>query len=191
MGQRLVVQIFNKQDDVEPLATIYYHWSAYTRSAIAEIDTLVSNFSDEFNQLSDVDKLIQIYMGTSGVVMEDAGMFEELTGIMQDPNRLERNSGLMAISQKEQGELLFWSEGTVPVYLDTQTFDLSDLFFLIDHEDFEYLYDATDETYEKVVNEAVEFDPHHLALAKTDGYMEFINNHSWFNIDGELFAPIE
>ena len=196
MGQRLVLQFYKTQDAAEPLATIYYHWSAYTTSALSEIDTIISNFSDDFDDRSDIEKLIQIYVGTSGVVMGDAEEFERLTGIRQNPDRLNRNTGLMAISQEEQDGLLSWSEGTVLIYLDTKTFDFASLFFPYDMEDFKYFYDdeAKDKLkklYNEALSEAVEINADNLHLADIDYYIDLVHQNNWFIIDGRLCAPIE
>ena len=56
MGQRLVIQNFTpfqkeNQEDILPTNAIYYHWSAYTESAIEEIKQLkrkVENYYDQF-----------------------------------------------------------------------------------------------------------------------------------------------
>lgn len=196
MGQRLVLQFYKTQDAAEPLATIYYHWSAYTTSALSEIDTIISNFSDDFDDRSDIEKLIQIYVGTSGVVMGDAEEFERLTGIRQNPDRLNRNTGLMAISQEEQDGLLSWSEGTVLIYLDTKTFDFASLFFPYDMEDFKYFYDDETEDelkklYKEALSEAVEINADNLHLADIDYYIDLVHQNNWFIIDGRLCAPIE
>ena len=196
MGQRLVLQFYKTQDAAEPLATIYYHWSAYTTSALSEIDTIISNFSDDFDDRSDIEKLIQIYVGTSGVVMGDAKEFERLTGIRQNPDRLNRNTGLMAISQEEQDGLLSWSEGTVLIYLDTKTFDFASLFFPYDMEDFEYMYDDKTEDerkqlYEEALREAVEINADNLHLANIDEYIDLVYQNNWFIIDGRLCTSIE
>lgn len=192
MGQRLVLQFYKTQDAAEPLATIYYHWSAYTTSALSEIDTLISNFSDNFDDCSDIEKLIQIYVGTSGVVMGDAKEFERLTGIRQNPDRLNRNTGLMAISQEEQDGLLSWSEGTVLIYLDTKTFDFASLFFPYDMEDFKY--DETEDELKKLeeaLSEAVEINADNLHLADIDYYIDLVYQNNWFIIDGRLCTSIE
>lgn len=38
MGQRLVLHVVSRHQDI---ATIYYHWSAYTKDALEEIKTLI------------------------------------------------------------------------------------------------------------------------------------------------------
>ena len=37
MGQRLTIQIFKNTLETDSLATIYYHWSAYSESALEEL----------------------------------------------------------------------------------------------------------------------------------------------------------
>lgn len=37
MGQKLTIQIFKNTLETDSLATIYYHWSAYSESALEEL----------------------------------------------------------------------------------------------------------------------------------------------------------
>lgn len=46
MGQVLIIQ--NKIDG-EPINTIYYHWSAYTESSIAELDGFANSLSHKYH----------------------------------------------------------------------------------------------------------------------------------------------
>lgn len=39
MGQRLTIRIYQNHEQENPLATLYYHWSAYTESALEELKT--------------------------------------------------------------------------------------------------------------------------------------------------------
>lgn len=42
MGQRLVISVFAENGDSGPLATYYYHWSAYTMAAAEEVKELIN-----------------------------------------------------------------------------------------------------------------------------------------------------
>lgn len=47
MGQRLTIQVYDNQYSEESLATIYYHWSAYTVSALQELERLVATYKEK------------------------------------------------------------------------------------------------------------------------------------------------
>lgn len=50
MGQVLIIQ--NKIDG-KPVNTIYYHWSAYTESSIAELDSFINSLSNKYRNRFD------------------------------------------------------------------------------------------------------------------------------------------
>lgn len=50
MGQVLIIQ--NKIDG-KPVNTIYYHWSAYTESSIAELDSFANSLSHKYHNRFD------------------------------------------------------------------------------------------------------------------------------------------
>ena len=50
MGQVLIIQ--NKIDD-KSVNTIYYHWSAYTESSIAELDSFANSLSHKYHNRFD------------------------------------------------------------------------------------------------------------------------------------------
>lgn len=44
MGQRLTIRIYQNHEQKKPLATLYYHWSAYTESALEELKSFYSKY---------------------------------------------------------------------------------------------------------------------------------------------------
>lgn len=46
MGQRLVISIYADKSTADPLATIYYHWSAYTAPAAYEMEELIGKIQE-------------------------------------------------------------------------------------------------------------------------------------------------
>lgn len=123
MGQRLVVTIENKGKD---LAKIYYHWSAYTVSALDEVQKIVKCI---YNHKDETEKELQLRLikfceknggGITGT--EEYNEFEYIQN--QFPNETfitdgySRNNGLIAISEKGMDGLQRWSEGDVIINLD-------------------------------------------------------------------------
>lgn len=121
MGQRLVVTI---KHDNKKLARLYYHWSAYTMSALyqtkAIVDCIYDHNEETFEELQ--LKLIRFCEKNGGGI---DGNIDELNYIMKMyPNEkfkkdgYSRNNGLIALSENGMNELQGWSEGDVIIDID-------------------------------------------------------------------------
>ena len=123
MGQRLVVTI-NKND--RHICKIYYHWSAYSHSALYKVRELVNciyNSEDETeNEL--LLRLIRFCEKNGGGIRADDKEFEYIQELY--PNETfkkedySRNYGLIALSEKGMEDLQYWSEGDVEIDLDEE-----------------------------------------------------------------------
>ena len=152
MGQRLTIQIFKNKEQEQSLATLYYHWSAYTESALEELKTFYKNYSRYLSIQKSYQKVKQnhpirtiipkttndldlIVIAIYQAALEDGGGFSfgehekatQLYPILNayyDPNHSpSRNKGLVAFTEEEQNGLYYWSEGNIKLYLDEQEFE--------------------------------------------------------------------
>lgn len=142
MGQRLVIQ---NQINGESVNVIYYHWSAYTESAIEELKEFANRLSVNYKNQSDslfamltnagrelIEKLdngsltdnekidlfnLMTYFSVSGTGASDNDSLKYLSQFTSDVNRqnVSRNEGLLAITEEDQEDTLGWSEGTLIV----------------------------------------------------------------------------
>ena len=162
MGQRLVI---SNRINGQEVNNIYYHWSAYTLSAISEVNGLCEyvikwineNRNDIFLKMRSMynDKTITptdlfnlaCYNAVSGIPNNDQKSLQYISEIGGNPNnkQLNRNEGLIAFSQAGREDSLYWSEGTLPIDwaiegdqldLHKTTFDLSELVIEIKEEGF-------------------------------------------------------
>lgn len=130
MGQRLVVTVKTKGQD---LAKIYYHWSAYTYSALLETRKIIDCI---YNHNDETEKELQLRLirfceenggGITGT--EEYNEHEHIQKLF--PNETfktddySRSNGLIAISEKGMAGLQYWSEGDVIINLDTDQVDFS------------------------------------------------------------------
>lgn len=124
MGQRLVVSVKSMG---ECLAKIYYHWSAYTGSALYETQKIVDCIYDHNNETTKQLqlRLIKFCEENGGGVRGDADEFKYIH--QQYPNYIfktdnySRNNGLIAISERGMQALQYWSEGDVIINIDDDT----------------------------------------------------------------------
>ena len=123
MGQRLVVTV--KKND-QKIAGIYYHWSAYSVSALQEAQDIVDCLCDEYNPIKDLRlRLIRFIEGKGGCI--DGGAESKEFERIQDVYPTEvfndngsRNNGLIALTEEGIQDLEDWSEGDVIIDLDNE-----------------------------------------------------------------------
>jgi hypothetical protein len=177
MGQRLNIEI---RKDNEVLANAYYHWSGYTSSALELTDEILKNINNvNFdNNVVRAVKLLEV-TGAGLTSSEIDNLSEDMKNInFKKP--IDRNEGLIAISEKEIKDTQFWEEARVEIHLDTQNIIL-DLYWDIDED--AYIYEATID-YKKV-----SFEKFNLLK---DEILENIKNKNYYFIyNNEKYGFIE
>ena len=123
MGQRLVVTIKYQKKE---LAKIYYHWSAYTTSALLETEKLIDciyNHEDETAKELQL-RLIRFCEENGGGIDNDSYEFRYIEKMFPGESFVKenysRNYGLIALSEKNMGSMQKWSEGDVEINLDDE-----------------------------------------------------------------------
>ena len=135
MGQRLNIQIEANDTDTNEtkvLANCYYHWSGYTSSAMGLVNEIVESGIYKLDILDPVEKAIRLLEATGAGLAGD-----ELTDTYYEPKyrvASNRNSGIIAISEKGTNRVVDWEESRVTINLTTGSINMSDMF-----------YDETDE----------------------------------------------
>lgn len=130
MGQRLNLEIWKNG---EALANAYYHWSAYTDSALDIVGTALKYIKDyptEFEH-NDILRAIRILESTgAGLTYREVEYAKSFVGLI-DATFAEcksRNHGLISISKGGIGETRYWSEGIACIYIDEERVSF-DVFF--------------------------------------------------------------
>lgn len=123
MGQRLVVSI---QNNGKELATVYYHWGAYTVSALWETSKLarcIFNHKDETEEELKL-RLIRFCEENGGGINaneEEFAYIEKLyPGEVFKNEGYSRSNGLIDLSENGRRESHGWSEGDVEIYIDEE-----------------------------------------------------------------------
>jgi hypothetical protein len=123
MGQRLVVSI---QNNGKELATVYYHWSAYTVSALWETSKLARCIFNHKDETEDELKLRLIRFceenggGISGCEEEFAYIEKLYPGEIFKKEGYSRSDGLIDLSENGRRESHKWSEGDIEIYIDEE-----------------------------------------------------------------------
>lgn len=118
MGQRLVITV--ESNDVD-IAKIYYHWSAYSDSALSEAKEVVDyirdrNYSSERELQLDLIRFCERNGG--GVDWADRDYIQSLFPEEVFLEGADRSYGLVSLSKENMREAQRWSEGDVAILLD-------------------------------------------------------------------------
>lgn len=164
MGQRLVCTIIK---DHKAICNVYYHWSAYTYSALLETKKIIGciyNHKDE-TESELLLRLIHFCEENGGGISNgyDGDEWKYIQSLY--PNEefkaegIDRNYGLISLSEKEMEVSQSWSEGDVYINLDTDQVDFQ---VYIGYEDIdEYIEDRKswdDDFDETELDDIPEFD---------------------------------
>lgn len=139
MGQRLVITIHEPRN-FDDICKAYYHWSAYTESAMQEVNRICTFYADirnneenkhHSNEWCLIQALykngsVEYYEDGSVIANDHAGMRvdetpEGLNRFCGEPCTFvevtDRSEGIIAVSKKGMEELQDWSEGNIDLVL--------------------------------------------------------------------------
>lgn len=190
MGQRLVIlnsTPFVQTDDQIDTSAIYYHWSAYTDSAVVEITNLrdaVEEYYDKYynstsNRLDFFNlACLNAISGVAPQYEESIKYIESLTNQPYDSSHVNRNDGMIGFTPTDIDHILNWSEGTVDInwvfdeygYPDFEksTFCYESLVNSWDIEEFKDAFDKTDSDVEKIKKIKLNIDLYDIPLSESD-----------------------
>lgn len=126
MGQRLNIEI---KKDSKVLANAYYHWSAYTSSALQMLGDILSGI-DEVEASSDIEQAVRLLELTgAGVTGRERDLIQKssLNNVINFAIQpaVDRNEGLLAVTEEGIQETREWEEGRVTVDIGTRTFSFN------------------------------------------------------------------
>jgi hypothetical protein len=154
MGQRLNLEI---RDGDKILANSYYHWSAYTDSAY-ELTTRVLSFI-EANPMDDHLLLAVRALESTGAGLSKCGPIEKSEyGQMRSRYKdldfsdvVDRNLGLISVTEEGIKETQFWAEGTSVIDISTGKISFDVFYIWNDLDKMYYEHDYTEEDKAKFI----------------------------------------
>lgn len=190
MGQRLVIlnsTPFVQTGDQIDTSAIYYHWSAYTDSAVVEITNLRDSVKEYYhkNYNPNVNRLdffnlacLQAVSGIAPQYEESIKYIETLTNQPYDSSHVNRNDGMIGFTPTDIDHILDWSEGTVNInwvfdekgYPDFEksTFCYESLVSSWDIEEFKDAFDKTDSDVNRIKKIRLTTDLYEVPLSESD-----------------------
>lgn len=197
MGQRLVIlnsTPFIQTDDQLDTNAIYYHWSAYTDSAVVEITNLRDKVKDYYDSLKehpdnfyyqyvnrvDIFNLACLY-AVSGIAPQYEESIKYIEHLLKEPydsSHVNRNDGMIGFTPTDIDHILDWSEGTVDINwvfdeygypdFDKSTFCYESLVSSWDVEEFKDAFDKTDSDVEQIKKIRLNVDLYQVPLSESD-----------------------
>lgn len=196
MGQRLVIQNFTpfqkeNQDLTTPTNAIYYHWSAYTESAIEEIKQLkrkVENYYDQFYD-SATNKLdffnlacLNAVSGIAPQYKKSVTYIEKLLEKTYDSSNVNRTDGMIGFTEDDINHIQYWSEGTVDIdwvfdedgkpNFEKSTFNFWALLSSDTPNDYKEWYDKSEAEIEEIKNIKCDVDIQQIPLSEIETILD-------------------
>lgn len=193
MGQRLV--IIGKKNHI-PIFNIYYHWSAYTTSALAETDQLLKYLLLPDNCVDLVHSAID-YCESNGGGIAGTTELDYARSLYPDhkfkEEGISRNDGLIAITADGMNDNLSWAEGTVEIDFDNDMIS-NNVFWGyedVDQINEEYCYEDEEKlTDTDILSPYISVE--HFPFDKIDEVYDILENGRWFRGDsGDILSKIE
>lgn len=124
MGQRLNIEIMSGD---KVLANAYYHWSAYSITAIEMAKNIINEYY-EIDEKNEIFKAVKLLECTGAGVNDKERNFiknNPLLNGLKIQNSIDRNKGLLSISKNGIQTTRDWEEGRITIHIDTETFDFN------------------------------------------------------------------
>ena len=122
MGQRLIITVNKGGKDI---AKIYYHWSAYSISALQETRDIINVLYDDTNKIKDLKlRLIRLCEQNGGGIDggENSSEWKYIKQLYPKEtfkkDNISRNYGLIALSEDGMKNMQTWSEGDIYIDMD-------------------------------------------------------------------------
>lgn len=191
MGQRLIMNIHKNRGE-EPIINVYYHWSAYSRSAYCEAQDFINAYdSIEKTGVLETDIIRALENIGARVEIEDRQYVHEQLGFEPLEDNLDRSKGLIALSEEQRLTNLDYAEGEIQIFMNDK--DIDNLCFW--EEDEIEFYEMHDE--DKIIEipqiddlEYTTFDDLEVTLYTLDN-MTRSNIYQYRNMNNRIISLIE
>lgn len=200
MGQRLVISVYESKEDGTPVAALYYHWGAYTWSALDWTRQLVEYMdNNEWNDQKELALHVIRFAELSGGCIDGGKGSEEWKKIAElYPDEVfketgSRNDGLVVLTEDGIAGLYGWASGEVRIALEEREvyFDV-----IAVYDSLEDYASNRDEELEDIIEEYGELPvlnwdaSTRFLFSDIDGYLkdiERIDGYVFQNEKGEIF----
>lgn len=192
MGQRLnlEIRIDNTEDSV--LANCYYHWSAYTSSALEITKQVVNEIKkvgeEPFKEKPCVSAIRLLEFTGGGLTGEEMKFAKEEFPSEVFKPAVDRNRGLIAYTDSGIKETRDWAEGEVFINLKDKTVGFNVFSVWENEEDYKNEYEPDEYTLTEL-----DYDTSAIPFDKFDDFCsKVLNGGDLFKLkDGTILMSIE
>lgn len=223
MGQRLNIEIVDRNG--EGIANAYYHWSGYTSSSLELLKQVVSYYEDNKEKFVKNGKLDKTLIAVRMLEATGAGIcnFPEDRNTKEGkeskdkeilkekyPNEtfrdgIDRNEGLISVSEEGMDQTRSWEEARIDVNIDTEHISFG-VYYDADEEELAYEVDPEEEMDEDELDAAIQdyilkideigkdltYDIGNVPFEKVEEFAKVISNAPYtFKYKGYLYSKIE
>jgi len=140
VGQRLNIEVCY---DGDLIANAYYHWSAFTTSSLNILEEVIDAYKHR-TEISSLKVAVQILQATGAGVNDEEKerITADTTGKFQGisfQDCINRNEGLLAVTEQGMEETRKWEEGRITVDIGTEEF-IFDVMWRMGNEEFDECY---------------------------------------------------
>lgn len=197
MGQRLVISVYENLDvdtyPDNPIAKIYYHWSAYTVSAFEEAKRLLDTyyFDEDISKISDIRvrllRSVEKYGGgiSGGLEGDEIKKIKQLHTSISLANceckNISRSNGLIAFTETGMEDLQEYSEGDLDLILGSDIDDVTVINYVYSHYDnFNEVKEFNDDLEETEVHEISFSLDKGFSYSELEDVISFLNNSNGY-----------
>ena len=137
MGQRLNIEI---HDNGNLLANAYYHWDAYTETALGHAKTILANVQNMKDH--SVLSAVRLLETTGARLTSEEIDYMKLYSDEDFVEAVSRNDGLIGVSPNGMQNTRYWEEGRVVFDIGTQTVDFM-VYCSVDFGEYEEIYETS------------------------------------------------
>ena len=131
MGQRLNIEIISES---KVLANAYYHWSAYTETALELTGIVIKAYKETQSSDNYKQRAVWALQATGAGLPEEEKKTISAKNLKGLTECKGRDYGLIAVSDKSIQETRYWEEYRVTLYLDEQRVDFDCLWKRMNYE---------------------------------------------------------
>ena len=114
----------HKNRGEEPIINVYYHWSAYSRSAYCEAQDFINAYNSiEKTGVLETEIIRALENIGARVEIEDRQYVHEQLGFEPLEDNLDRNKGLIALSEEQRLTNLDYAEGEIQIFMNDKDID--------------------------------------------------------------------